>query len=82
MTHAKQSCYKGSYDELKKYATEKTELKMKDLTEYIDFKIKQFIRTTGFDIKQPNAKAVLSSEIKPKLKNWVMEAKQAGIKGM
>jgi len=52
---------------------------MTTLNQYIDFKTKQFIRTTGFNISQQNAKEILKTEIKPLLKNWVSEAIAAGI---
>ena len=49
-----------------------------NLREYIEFKSKQFIRTTGFDSKQENAKAKLKELIKPELKGWIAEAIAAG----
>lgn len=51
---------------------------MKNLNEYINFKTKQFISTTGFDTKQDDAEAKLKAAIKPKLKQWVAEAIAAG----
>ena len=51
---------------------------MKDLNEYMNFKTKQFIRITGFDSKQENAKEKLKVLVKPLLKEWVAEAIAAG----
>jgi hypothetical protein len=51
---------------------------MTNLNEYIDFKTKQFIRTTGFNIKQENAKENLKAQVSPLLKGWVSEAIAAG----
>ena len=36
--------------------------------------MKQFIRLTGFDTKQDNAKQKLKELTHPKLKDWVREA--------
>ena len=41
---------------------------------YIDFKLAQFCRISGFDYKQVDAKAKLSDIVKKNLKNWVGEA--------
>ena len=51
---------------------------MKNLNEYMEFKTKQFIRTTGFDTKQDNAEVKLKEAITPKLNQWVAEAISAG----
>lgn len=51
---------------------------MNKLNDYLDHKTRQYIRTTGFDIKQPEAKAKLKAEIAPLLREWVAEAIAAG----
>lgn len=51
---------------------------MKNLNEYLDFKTKQYIRISGFDTKQDNAKEKLSEAVKPLMKEWVAEAIAAG----
>ena len=48
------------------------------LQAYLDFKIRQFIRTSGFNIQQPDAKEKLQILIATKLKQWVAEAIEAG----
>ena len=49
------------------------------LQEYIEFKLAQFVRLTGFDTNQDNAKEILKDQTKPLLKEWVQEAVAAGI---
>jgi hypothetical protein len=46
---------------------------MKDVNTYIDFKVKQYMRISGFDTNQDNAKDVLAQEVKPMLRRWVAE---------
>jgi len=50
----------------------------KKVKEYVGFKISQYIRITGFNVKQENAKNKLKALTEPKLKDWVREALAAG----
>jgi len=40
---------------------------------YIEFKIKQYVRITGFNIKKENAKDDLKNKVKPLLEDWIKE---------
>ena len=51
---------------------------MTKFNDYIGFKINQFIRITGFDIKQDGAKEELKARIAPLMREWTAEAIAAG----
>lgn len=48
----------------------------KNILVYVDFKIKQFARITGFTLTRDNIED-FKKTIKPRLKGWVREAKEA-----
>ena len=50
-----------------------------EITNYINFKLGQHVRITGFDHKQANAKEKLSAILKANLEAWTKEAIQAGV---